>query len=125
VNGWLFGLTALGAMLHLWVHTLWLTLVTTFFPALGASLHGALAQTESYRLAAASERLVVDLQGAIERIQGALDALAPDAANTALVSDASASAEPIKASIEAAIALILQEHQDWQMLVRPHHLPLG
>jgi hypothetical protein len=40
-------------------------------------------------------------------------------------SDARASAEPIKNSIEGAIALILKEHQDWQMLVRPHHLPLG
>ena len=25
----------------------------------------------------------------------------------------------------SAIALILEEHQDWQMLVRPHILPLG
>ena len=37
-------------LLHLLVHTLWLSLVTTFFPALGASLHGALAQSEAYRL---------------------------------------------------------------------------
>jgi hypothetical protein len=43
MNSWLFGLTAIGALLHLGVHTLWLTLVTTFFPALGASLHGAIA----------------------------------------------------------------------------------
>jgi len=27
--------------------------------------------------------------------------------------------------VEAALALILEEHQDWHMLVRPHHLPLG
>jgi hypothetical protein len=120
VNGWLFGLTALGAMLHLWVHTLWLSLVTTFFPALGASLHGALAQSESYRLEATSERLVVDLQTAIDRIQ-----LALDAANRAAPPDLLASAAPIKQSIETAIALILEEHQDWQMLVRPHLLPLG
>jgi hypothetical protein len=120
INGTLFGLTAVGAMLHLWLHTLWLSLVTTFFPALGASLHGALAQSESYRLEATSERLAEDLQGAIERIRSALD-------KAVLVSesDARASAEPIKNSIEGAIALILKEHQDWQMLVRPHHLPLG
>jgi hypothetical protein len=31
----------------------------------------------------------------------------------------------LKASIEAALALILEEHQDWHMLVRPHHLPLA
>lgn len=120
VNGWLFGLTALGAMLHLWVHTLWLSLVTTFFPALGASLHGALAQSESYRLEATSERLAADLQAAIARIRSALDT-----AMRAAVPDAPASVEPIKESIKAAIALILEEHQDWQMLVRPHHLPLG
>jgi hypothetical protein len=107
VNNWLFGLTGLGALLHLIVHTLWLSLITTFFPALGAGLHGALAQSEAYRLGTTSERLVGDLQGAIDKIRKATDA------NT------------LKASIEAAIALILEEHQDWHMLVRPHHLPLG
>jgi hypothetical protein len=111
---WLFGLTAVGALIHLLLHTLWLSLITTFFPALGASLHGALAQSESYRLGATSERLVVDLQGAIDRIEATLAAngVQPDAAT-------------LKASIEAAIALILEEHQDWHMLVRPHQLPLA
>jgi hypothetical protein len=107
VNNWLFGLTGLGALIHLLVHTLWLSLITTFFPALGAGLHGALAQSEAYRLGTTSERLVGDLQGAIDKIRAASDA------NT------------LKASIEAAIALILEEHQDWHMLVRPHRLPLG
>ncbi len=32
---------------------------------------------------------------------------------------------PIKESIFEAIELILEEHQDWHMLVRPHHLPLA
>src|SRR6202163_826788 len=72
VNSALFALTALGALTHLVVHTLWLSLVTTFFPALGASLHGALAQSEAYRLGATSERLVVELQGAIDDIRAAL-----------------------------------------------------
>jgi hypothetical protein len=107
VNNWLFGLTGLGALLHLVMHTLWLSLITTFFPALGAGLHGALAQSEAYRLGTTSERLVGDLQGAIDNIRTAADA------------------DALKASIEAAIALILEEHQDWHMLVRPHHLPLG
>jgi hypothetical protein len=31
----------------------------------------------------------------------------------------------LKVAIDAALELILEEHQDWQMLVRPHHLPLG
>jgi hypothetical protein len=106
LNSWLFGLTAVGALIHLLLHTLWLSLITTFFPALGASLHGALAQSEAYRLGATSERLVVDLQGAIDRIQNA-------------------GMHTLKASIEAALALILEEHQDWHMLVRPHHLPLA
>jgi hypothetical protein len=114
VNNWLFGLTGVGALLHLIVHTLWLSIVTTFFPALGASLHGALAQSEAYRLGATSERLVGELQDAINQIRSTLDEeeLAP-------------AARKLKASIEAAIALVLQEHQDWHMLVRPHHLPLG
>jgi hypothetical protein len=107
VNNWLFGLTGLGALLHLFVHTLWLSLITTFFPALGAGLHGALAQSEAYRLSTTSERLVGDLKGAIDKIRAAT------------------SADSLKASIEAAIALILEEHQDWHMLVRPHRLPLG
>ncbi|MDP8985388.1 MAG: hypothetical protein M3N97_10140 [Pseudomonadota bacterium] len=114
VTGYLFGLTALGALTHLLLHTLWLSLVTTFFPALAASLHGALAQSETYRLHATSERLVVDLQGAIDRIGASLTEGDPGAGAVAL-----------KASVEAAIALILEEHQDWHMLVRPHHLPLA
>jgi hypothetical protein len=36
-----------------------------------------------------------------------------------------ASIQGLKASVEAAIALIMEEHQDWHMLVRPHHLPLA
>ncbi len=107
INIWLFGLTAIGALAHLAIHSLWLSLLTTFFPALGASLHGALAQSEAYRLRHASERLVVRLQGAIERIEEATGI------------------EALRSSIEGAIALILEEHQDWHLLVRPHQLPLG
>jgi len=114
LNGWLFGLTACGALLHLILHTLWLSLVTTFFPALGASLHGALAQSESYRLGVSSERLVNDLDAAIEQIRAALS-----------LSTQLPTAGGVKDSIEAALALILEEHQDWHMLVRPHHLPLA
>jgi len=44
---WLFGLTAPAALTHLVAHTIWLSVVTTFLPALGASLHGALAQSEA------------------------------------------------------------------------------
>jgi hypothetical protein len=114
VNSALFGLTAIGALLHLVVHTLWLSLVTTFFPALGASLHGALAQSEAYRLGTTSERLVAELQGAIDRIRSTLDE-----------NGAMTDVKTLKAAIEAAIALILEEHQDWHLLVRPHNLPLG
>jgi len=114
VNSALFGLTALGAMLHLAMHTLWLSLVTTFFPALGASLHGALAQSEAYRLGTTSERLVAELQGAIDRIRATLD-------GNGFTGDVTA----LKASVEAAIAVILEEHQDWHLLVRPHNLPLA
>jgi hypothetical protein len=119
LNIWLFGLTGVGAFMHLVIHTLWLSLITTFFPALGASLHGALAQSEAYRLSVTSKRLVAELQGAIHRIRASLSTERPQGANS--VGDAKA----IKASIQAAIALILEEHQDWHMLVRPHRLPLG
>ncbi len=114
VNGYLFGLTALGATLHLIVHSLWLSLVTTFFPALGASLHGALAQSEAYRLATTSERLAEELRGAMDQIKTSLEGVR-----------ATRDVAPLKAAVEAAIALILEEHQDWNLLVRPHHLPLG
>jgi hypothetical protein len=113
VNGWLFGLTALGAALHLILHTVWLSLATTFFPALGASLHGALAQSEAYRLGVTSERLVEELQSMIDRIRATLGETAGPAAAA------------VKASVAEALALLLEEHQDWQMLVRPHHLPLA
>ncbi|HEX3602646.1 MAG TPA: hypothetical protein VHU43_01045 [Steroidobacteraceae bacterium] len=114
VNIGLFGFTALGALAHLAVHTVWLSVLTTFFPALGASLHGALAQSEAYRLGSTSERLWGELQGAIGSIRATLDGqgVAPDA-------------DPVKESVMAAIELILEEHQDWHMLVRPHHLPLA
>jgi hypothetical protein len=111
LNSVLFGLTAVGALLHLLIHTLWLSLVTTFFPALGASLHGALAQSEAYRLSTTSERLVAQLEEAIGRIRAAMSTSGDDGA--------------LKASVEGAIALILEEHQDWNLLVRPHHLPLA
>jgi hypothetical protein len=122
LNTGLFGLTALGALAHLVLHALWLSLVTTFFPALGASLHGALAQSEAYRLGAGSERLAADLKGAIDRIS----AVRPAGPGTRLdPAAADALREPLRESIQAALALIIEEHQDWHMLVRPHHLPLA
>ena len=102
------------------MHTVWLSLVTTFFPALGASLHGALAQSEAYRLNTTSERLVTELKGAIEDIRAATGATGA----TGAIGETGAPSA-LKASIEAAIALILEEHQDWNLLVRPHHLPLA
>jgi len=119
LNIWLFGLTGLGALTHLVMHTLWLSLITTFFPALGASLHGALAQSEAYRLNVTSERLVGELQGAIKRIRASLTTEQQNGPSSGADSTA------IKTSIQAAIALILEEHQDWHMLVRPHRLPLA
>jgi hypothetical protein len=54
-----------------------------------------------------------ELQRAIGAIRATLEPQSPLAA------------EPVKESILAAIELILEEHQDWHMLVRPHHLPLA
>lgn len=114
INTYLFGLTALGACMHLVMHTIWLSLITTFFPALAASLHGALAQSEAYRLDNTSRRLVTQLGASIERIRGALSM-------QAAVHDP----EPVRIAIQGAMAIILQEHQDWHLLVRPHQLPLA
>jgi len=130
VNIWLFGLTALGALTHLVLHSLYLSIVTTFFPALGASLHGALAQSEAYRLEVASDRLSKDLRLAVARIREA--AVGPEPAarrlaggGVAIVDDAAAVAQLVRGAVESALSLILEEHQDWHMLVRPHRLPLG
>jgi hypothetical protein len=130
VNIWLFGLTALGALTHLILHSLYLSIVTTFFPALGASLHGALAQSEAYRLEVASDRLAKDLRLAVARIREA--AVSPEpgarrlaAGSVAFVHDAAAVAQLVRGAVESALSLILEEHQDWHMLVRPHRLPLG
>lgn len=114
ITAWLFGLTGLAALAHLVVHSNALTLATMFFPALGASLHGALAQSEAYRLEAASERLALELGKIIEPVKASLGA-----------DDPLAKAGVVREAVMSAVSLILDEHQDWHMLVRPHHLPLG
>ncbi len=114
INSWLFGLTAVAALAHLAVHSRVLTLVTTFFPALGASLHGALAQTEAYRLEATSARILSELQRLTTPIRQIV------AEQTTMEN-----IDVLRASVLASVALILDEHQDWHMLVQPHHLPLG
>ena len=110
INAALFGLTLAGAVAHLAFHSVWLSLVTICFPAVAASLHGAVAQSESFRLAAASRRLAGQLDVAVAAIGAAQKA--GDCAR-------------VRASIEGALIFILDEHRDWHMLVRPHHLPLG
>jgi hypothetical protein len=119
INFWLFGLTAAGALAHLFFHATWLLVLTIFCPALGASLHGALAQSEAYRLAVTSERLAVDLGNALQRIEAITGPRGPGDTGAQI------SPEHLREAVTAAIALLLNEHQDWHMLVRPHHLPLG
>lgn len=115
INACLFGLTALGAAIHVFTgESLTLSVLTTFFPALGASLHGALAQSEAYRLGATSQRLATELGNSLGRIQAALREVDPA---TQVVG--------MKTAIQASLGLILEEHHDWHLLVRPHHLPLG
>jgi hypothetical protein len=111
INVSLFGMTFLAAILQLVLHTVWLSLVATFFPALGASLYGALAQSEADRLGTTSARLAEDLEIAAKRIQ----------ANATPGGDTAA----LKAEIEAALTLILEEYQDWSLLVRPQRLPMA
>ena len=111
INVSLFGMTFLAAILQLALHTVWLSLAATFFPALGASLYGALAQSEAYRLGTTSARLAQDLEIAAKRIQ----ANATPGADTAA----------LKAEIEAALTLILEEYQDWSLLLRQQRLPMA
>ena len=115
INNTLFCLTAIGATLHLFLHSLWLTLVTTFFPSLAASLHGALAQSEAFRLARTSEKMAEELQVAISRIRefsGRTD-------------ERGVALDEVRSFIGDTLAILLQEHQAWHMLVRPHDLPLA
>jgi hypothetical protein len=112
ITGCLFALTAAGAALHLFLHTMWLSLVTIFFPALGAALHGALAQSEAFRLEQTSTRLAARLTAAVAEVEAAL---AYEVAQAAVVAQA----------VRNAVAAILDEHQDWHGTVRPHHIPLA
>jgi hypothetical protein len=109
VTAVLFACTALGALAHLVVHSRWISMVTTVFPALAAALHGALAQSELFRMESASSRMAVELSA------------------SAALRDALTGGEPeaVRSATRDALALILQEHQDWYMLVKPHHLPLA
>lgn len=110
----LFVLTGIGAALHLVWHADVLLLLTMWFPALGASLHGAIAQSEAYRLVVSAERLEFELGAHLVAIDAAL--------NQASLAD---SAFGLRAAVKATLSTILDEHEDWLMLVRPHHLPLG
>lgn len=119
ITGALFILTAIGALMHLAVHSRWLSVMTSFFPALAASLHGALAQAEAYRLAVASERLAVELDRVIARIAAAATALRTDPA------ELEADSEALRRHCIAGLVLVLKEHQHWHMAVQPHRLKLG
>ena len=112
INAWLFMLTLAGALMHLVVHSMWLSFVTIFFPALAASLHGALAQTEAYRQAAISRRLSAALGETMALVASCCPVREHEQ-------------DKLRGAIEAGLTLILEEHRDWHMLVRPHHLPLG
>jgi hypothetical protein len=113
VTAGLFVLTALGALAHLVVHSRWISMITTVFPALAAALHGALAQSEAYRLESASERVALELEKSVDEIRQSMN------------ESTGAGPERLQSAVRAAVALILEEHQDWYMLVKPHHLPLG
>ena len=112
ITGGLFFFTAVGAALHLVLHSLWLSLASVFFPALGAALHGALAQSEAYRLEQNAGRLVRGMAQATEEVSAALAAAGDGRA-------------ALRDAVQRAVALILDEHQDWHGTVRPHHIPLG
>jgi len=104
----LFVLTALASAAHLVWHAAWLLLPSVLCPALGAALHGALAQSEAFRLQMSAERLEEQLG----EIGHQIEAAPHDAAH-------------LRQRGNEMLDLILAEHQDWHMLVKPHHLPLG
>lgn len=110
----LFGLSALAAAAHLIWHADLLLIATTAFPALGAALHGALVQGESHRLAETARQLDRQLGTLADELDAAL--AAPGLPERAA---------GLHRAAFAALNLILEEHQDWHHLVRPHHLPLG
>jgi hypothetical protein len=85
-----------------------MTLVTIFFPALGAALHGALVQSEASRIEQASTRLDYKLEQAVQAF-GATSTQPDDVADW----------------VQSSIAVLLDEHQDWHGTVRPHHIPLA
>jgi hypothetical protein len=114
LTAWLFGLTAAASALHLVADWGVLTLAAIFFPALAAALHGALAQSESHRLELSSERLYRTLGQAIVDIEASARG-APSASQS----------DAVKNAVRSAVDLILEEHQDWHLLVRPHQLKLG
>lgn len=114
ISAGLFGLSALAAALHLVWHADLLLVATTAFPAMGAALHGALVQGEAHRLADTARQLDRQLGALAGELQQALAA-----------QDLTERAAGVHRAAFAALNLILEEHQDWHHLVRPHHLPLG
>jgi len=110
----LFVLTALAALAHLFIHSAWLTVATVFFPALGAALHGALFQSESSRMELLSGQL-----------KDALTALGRDIDAALAEPDAATRTDKLKAIVGQALTQILEEHEGWHMLVRPHSLPIA
>jgi hypothetical protein len=114
ITTWLFVLIFLAAAAHLVVHAPILSLAAVFLPALGAALHGALAQSEAQRLALNSTQLRDALAQALERIHSCT-AREPLAAR----------AEGLREAVRSALSLILEEHQGWHLAMRTHRLKLG
>jgi hypothetical protein len=99
----LFGMTAGAACLHIGIHSIWLTVVTASFPALGAALNGALAQLESVRFGSLSEAIEVDLA----QLQIDLES-----------ASAARDAREMKRVSENALRTLLHEHEEWSSALR-------
>jgi len=85
----------------------WLLLITAFFPALAAALHGILTSFELERLSKNSERMVKRL-GELQKIIKVCDK------------------DPIKLRRYAVMTseLMFSEHDDWSSLMKVHQLDL-
>ncbi len=114
ITTWLFALISMAAAAHIFIHAAMLSLAAVFLPALGAALHGALAQSEAQRLALNSTQLRDALARAVERIHSCATR-EPLAARAASLQDA----------VRSGLSLILEEHQGWHLAMRTHRLKLG
>lgn len=107
----LFAATMACVIAHFWWHFVWLSLVATVFPSLGASLQAILAQGESSRIATRSDHMSESLEKLAKEVEG-------------LMQSDSIDQSEFKRIVINAIRELLNEANDWQNLISSKHLVL-